>query len=120
MIAKGDFRFSEVLVDDTLEDSFPASDPPSWTASVTRPAPAAVLPAASTSVQFARRSAQRRRSEGERQRREGKEREVERLIGYIVTFAVMAGMGVALPRWFEWRRVLIDRLLRERKGAAHV
>ncbi len=28
-------------VDSTLEDSFPASDPPSWTASVARPAPAA-------------------------------------------------------------------------------
>ena len=27
-------------IDNTLEDSFPASDPPSWTASVARPAPA--------------------------------------------------------------------------------
>ena len=29
-------------VDETLEDSFPASDPPSWTTSVVRPPPAAV------------------------------------------------------------------------------
>jgi hypothetical protein len=29
------------LVDDTLEGSFPASDPPSWTASVARLSPAA-------------------------------------------------------------------------------
>jgi hypothetical protein len=29
-----------MLIDGTLEDSFPASDPPSWTTSVARPAPA--------------------------------------------------------------------------------
>ncbi len=45
---------------------------------------------------------------------------MKRFIGYIVTFAVMTGMGVALPRWFEWRRSLIDRLLGERGDAAHV
>ena len=28
------------LIDSTLEDSFPASDPPSWTASIARLAPA--------------------------------------------------------------------------------
>ena len=30
------------LIDDTIDASFPASDPPSWTASVARPAPAVV------------------------------------------------------------------------------
>ena len=45
---------------------------------------------------------------------------MERFIGYIVTFAVMAGMGVALPRWFAWRRLLISRLVAEREDAAHV
>jgi hypothetical protein len=49
-----------------------------------------------------------------------KEGNMKRFIGYIVTFAVMTGMGVALPRWFEWRRSLIDRLLGERGDAAHV
>ena len=45
---------------------------------------------------------------------------MERFIGYIVTFAVMAGVGSALPRWFEWRRSLLDRMLRERRDASHV
>jgi hypothetical protein len=35
---------------------------------------------------------------------------VERFIGYIVTFGVLAGMGFGLPRWFEWRRALVNRL----------
>ena len=45
---------------------------------------------------------------------------MERFIGYIVALGVMAGVGAALPRWFEWRRSLIDRMLRERRDAAHV
>lgn len=32
----------------------------------------------------------------------------ERFIGYIVSFAVVAGMGWVLPRWFAWRRSLVD------------
>ena len=35
-----DQDMTELGVDNTLEDSFPASDPPSWTASVARLAPA--------------------------------------------------------------------------------
>ena len=34
------------------------------------------------------------------------------LAGYIVSFAVIAGMGLGLPRWFEWRRSLVNRLQR--------
>ena len=44
----------------------------------------------------------------------------ERLIGYAVSLAVVAGMGIVLPRWFEWRRSLINGLPRERKDAGHV
>jgi hypothetical protein len=45
---------------------------------------------------------------------------MERFIGYIVTIAVMTGAGLVLPRWFEWRRSLIDRFLGGREDAAHV
>ena len=45
---------------------------------------------------------------------------VERIIGYIVSFVVIAGMGVGLPRWFEWRRSLISRWPGERRDAGHV
>ena len=37
-------RFAARLVDSTLEDSFPASDPPSWNSSVARPGPSEVVP----------------------------------------------------------------------------
>ena len=45
---------------------------------------------------------------------------VERFIGYLVSFAVIAGMGVALPRWFEWRRSFVERWPGERKNTAQV
>ena len=45
---------------------------------------------------------------------------MEKFIGYVVTFAVMAGMGVALPRWFEWRRMLIERLAGAGEETGHV
>jgi hypothetical protein len=35
---------------------------------------------------------------------------IERFIGYIVSFVVLAGMGFGLPRWFQWRRSLVNRL----------
>lgn len=44
----------------------------------------------------------------------------ERFIGYIVSFLVLAGMGFGLPRWFEWRRSLVNRLLGEPEEAGHV
>jgi hypothetical protein len=44
----------------------------------------------------------------------------ERFIGYIVSFVVLAGMGFILPRWFEWRRSLFNRVPREQEDAGHV
>ena len=41
----------------------------------------------------------------------------ERIIGYIVSFVVLAGMGWGLSQWFEWRRSLINQLQRDRKDA---
>jgi hypothetical protein len=69
------------------------------------------------------RSARQHCSEEGPQREETKRKEgdvAERLIGYLVSLAVLAGMGIVLPRWFEWRRSLINGLPRERKGAGHV
>jgi hypothetical protein len=45
---------------------------------------------------------------------------MERFIEYIVTFAVLAGMGFGLPRWFEWRRSLINRLQQQPEDVGHV
>jgi hypothetical protein len=47
------------LIDDTLEDSFPASDPPSWTASVARPAPEQAVATAARDVSVIRRAVRR-------------------------------------------------------------
>ena len=47
------------LVDSTLEDSFPASDPPSWTASIFRPAPVAQVSVRSGAGGPLRRALQR-------------------------------------------------------------
>ena len=47
------------LVDNTLEDSFPASDPPSWTASIARPAPARDVLVRAVEVGPVRRALQR-------------------------------------------------------------
>ena len=52
-------RAAAHLVDDTLEDSFPASDPPSWTSSVARPAPAGEILARARDIGPIRRVLQR-------------------------------------------------------------
>jgi hypothetical protein len=36
---RADRHFTQAELDATLEGSFPASDPPSWTAAIVRPAP---------------------------------------------------------------------------------
>ncbi len=45
---------------------------------------------------------------------------VERIIGYIVSFVALAGMGLGLPHWFEWRRSLFNGGSGGRKDAGHV
>lgn len=44
---------------------------------------------------------------------------MERVIGYIVSFVVIAVMGIGVPRWFEWRRALVNRWA-EAGDAGHV
>ena len=44
---------------------------------------------------------------------------MKQFIGYIVTLMVVAGMGLGLPRWFEWRRGLVDRWPSERESPAN-
>jgi hypothetical protein len=45
---------------------------------------------------------------------------MEGFIGYIVTFGVLAVIGIGLPRWFEWRRSLINRLPQQAEDVGHV
>jgi hypothetical protein len=45
---------------------------------------------------------------------------VERFIGYIVSFAVIAGIGFGLACWFEWRRSFVTRGPGKRRDAGHV
>jgi hypothetical protein len=40
-------------------------------------------------------------------------------IAFIVLFVVILGIGVGLPRWFEWRRSLFNRVSTE-EDTGHV
>lgn len=45
---------------------------------------------------------------------------VERFIGYILSSELVAGIGFGLPRWFEWRRSLVNRLQGGPEAVSHV
>ena len=45
---------------------------------------------------------------------------MERFVGYIVSFVVLTAVGFGLPRWFEWRRSLVNRLQGELEDVSHV
>ena len=45
---------------------------------------------------------------------------VERFIGYVVSFVVLAAMGFGLPQWFKWRRSLVNRLQGQPEEVSHV
>jgi hypothetical protein len=45
---------------------------------------------------------------------------VEHFIGYVVSLVVLVGMGFGLPRWFEWRRSLVNRLQDQPDEGSHV
>ena len=44
----------------------------------------------------------------------------DHLIEYIVAIVVVAGAGIGLPRWFQWRRRLLAGLLDPAGDGSHV
>ena len=44
----------------------------------------------------------------------------DHLIGYIVAIVVVGGVGMGLPRWFRWRRRLLEGLLDPEGDGRHV
>jgi hypothetical protein len=45
---------------------------------------------------------------------------MERVVEYVLAFALLAAAGFGLPRWFEWRRSLVNRLQQQPEDVGHV